>query len=178
MNAAASDNTGHKPEPRKTKRRAPIETREQAAVYALGETVEGPLVDYLLKGRGDDRMAVYHAVQAGFPLADVLRMVNTSEAFRRGGVLAKIIGASDRTLARRLQEPARMLSAEQSTRALCYAETMEKATDVLGSRALAEQWLVQPARGLDGEAPLDLIANAVGFELVNDFLTRMDYGVY
>lgn len=178
MSAAARNTSGHKPASSKLKHGPASDAREHAAVYTLPDTAEAPMVDHLLKGRGDDRMGVYHAVQAGFPLEDVLRMVNTSEAFRRGGVLAKIIGASDRTLARRLQEPAKALSPEQSTRALYYAEIMEKAAEVLGSRELAEQWLVQPARGLDGEAPLNLIANAVGYELVNDFLTRMDYGVY
>lgn len=55
---------------------------------------------------------------------------------------------------------------------------LEKATDVLGSRELAERWMVKPARGLDGEMPIDLIANSVGYELVTDFLTRVEYGVY
>jgi putative toxin-antitoxin system antitoxin component (TIGR02293 family) len=70
------------------------------------------------------------------------------------------------------------LSPEQSTRAFYYAEVLEKATDVLGSRELAERWMVKPARGLDGEMPIDLIANSVGYELVTDFLTRVEYGVY
>jgi putative toxin-antitoxin system antitoxin component (TIGR02293 family) len=77
-----------------------------------------------------------------------------------------------------MKTPDEALTPEQSTRALYYAEVLEMATEVLGSRELAEQWMVKPARGLDGELPIDLISNSVGYELVTDFLTRMDYGVY
>jgi putative toxin-antitoxin system antitoxin component (TIGR02293 family) len=133
----------------------------------------------LLGGKGsDDRMDIYHAVLEGFTLRTVLIMVESSGVYRQSGALAKIMGTSDRTLARRLQAPDQTLTPEQSTRALHYAEIMERATDVLGNRRLAEQWMTKPAPGLDGEVPLNLIANAVGYELVSELLTRMDYGVY
>ena len=138
-----------------------------------------PMVAVLLSGRNsDDRMEIYRAVKNGFPLQSVLDMIENSEVYKQRGVLSKIVGASDRTLARRLKTPNEALTAEQSTRALNYAEVLEKATDVLGSRELAEQWMVKPARGLDGEVPIDLISNSVGYELVTDFLTRIEYGVY
>lgn len=138
-----------------------------------------PMVAVLLSGKNsDDRMEIYRAVRNGFPLQSVLDMIENSEVYKQRGVLSKIVGASDRTLARRLKTPNEVLTAEQSTRALNYAEVLEKATDVLGSRELAEQWMVKPARGLDGEVPIDLISNSVGYELVTDFLTRIEYGVY
>jgi putative toxin-antitoxin system antitoxin component (TIGR02293 family) len=135
-------------------------------------------VDYLFEDRPDGRMEVYKAIQAGLPLQNVLRMVSSNEAFKRGGVLSKIVGTSEHTLARRMKEPERALSAEQSYRALQYAEIMDKAIEVLGSSELAERWISQPALGLNGETPLNLIINGIGYELVNDFLIRMDYGVY
>lgn len=136
------------------------------------------MVDFLLNDHLGDRMKVYKALQDGLPLVSVLRMIDASDAFKRGGVLSKIVGKSDRTLARRLKEPEVALSAEQSTRALLCAEIMDKAIKVLGSSELAEQWMSQPARGLSGETPINLITNGVGYELVDDLLTRMDYGVY
>ncbi|KJZ61740.1 toxin-antitoxin system antitoxin subunit [Pseudomonas fluorescens] len=137
------------------------------------------MVAVLLSGKNsDDRMAIYRAVRSGLALQSVLNMIENSEVYKQRGVLSKIVGASDRTLARRLKMPNEALTAEQSTRALNYAEVLEKATDVLGSRELAEQWMVKPARGLDGEVPIDLISNSVGYELVTDFLTRIEYGVY
>lgn len=136
-------------------------------------------VSILLSGKiSDDRMEIYRAVKTGFPLQSVLNMIESSTVYKQYGVLSKIVGTSDRTLARRLKTPNEVLTPEQSTRALNYAEVLEKATDVLGSRELAEQWMVKPARGLDGEIPIDLISNSVGYELVTDFLTRIEYGVY
>lgn len=38
--------------------------------------------------------------------------------------------------------------------------------------------MLTPAMGLEGRAPIDLLTTQVGFELVDDFLTRMQYGVY
>ncbi|WP_260961025.1 type II RES/Xre toxin-antitoxin system antitoxin [Pseudomonas citri] len=156
-----------------------------AAVAALspvvmpGSSSVPPMVAVLLADKdSDDRMEIYRAVKRGFPLRWVLNMIENSAVYKQSGVLSKIVGASDRTLARRLKTPDEALTPEQSTRALNYAEVLEKATDVLGSRELAEQWMVKPARGLDGEIPIDLISNSVGYELVTDFLTRIEYGVY
>ena len=171
---------------RKVKPRPP---KVSANVLTYGEHTAGvamarssrvpPMVAVLLSGKAsDDRMAIYRAVKHGFPLQLVLDMIENSTVYKQSGVLSKIVGTSDRTLARRLKTPNEALTPEQSTRALNYAEVLEKATDVLGSRELAEQWMVKPARGLDGETPIDLISNSVGYELVTDFLTRIEYGVY
>ena len=156
-----------------------ISMNEQS-VLRMSATHRPPqMVSILLTGKiSDDRMDIYRAVKNGFSLQSVLNMIENSTVYKQSGVLSKIVGASDRTLARRLKTPNEALTPEQSTRALNYAEVLEKATDVLGSRELAEQWMVKPARGLDGETPIDLISNSVGYELVNDFLTRMEYGVY
>ncbi|EJM67633.1 putative toxin-antitoxin system antitoxin component, TIGR02293 family [Pseudomonas sp. GM50] len=162
----------------------PRESNVAVTVLSNGVAMPGssrvpPMVAVLLSGKNsDDRMEIYRAVRNGFPLQSVLDMIENSEVYKQRGVLSKIVGASDRTLARRLKTPNEVLTAEQSTRALNYAEVLEKATDVLGSRELAEQWMVKPARGLDGEVPIDLISNSVGYELVTDFLTRIEYGVY
>ncbi|MNG00596.1 hypothetical protein D3C84_835380 [compost metagenome] len=152
----------------------------EQSVLRMSATHRPPqMVSILLSGKiSDDRMDIYRAVKNGFSLQSVLNMIENSTVYKQSGVLSKIVGASDRTLARRLKTPNEALTPEQSTRALNYAEVLEKATGVLGSRELAEQWMVKPARGLDGETPIDLISNSVGYELVNDFLTRMEYGVY
>ncbi|MGE8187367.1 type II RES/Xre toxin-antitoxin system antitoxin [Pseudomonas sp. NPDC086278] len=140
---------------------------------------DSQMVSILLAGSvSDDRMAIYRAVKNGFPLQSVLDMIDNSEVFKQRGVLSRIMGTSDRMLARRLKTPDEALTAEQSTRALNYAEVLEKATQLLGSRELAEQWMVKPARGLEGETPIDLISNSVGHELVTDLLTRIEYGIY
>ncbi|PSS49522.1 toxin-antitoxin system antitoxin component [Pseudomonas sp. BBP2017] len=138
-----------------------------------------PIIDLLLPDTDtDDRMEVFKATQSGFPLSSVIQLVESVETFKRHNVLAKIVGLSERTLARRMKNKDEALSPEQSARALYYAEVLEKAQEVFGTRALAEAWMTRPALGLDGESPIDLLSNPVGYELVSDFLNRLDYGVY
>lgn len=126
----------------------------------------------------DDRMEVFRATRLGFSLGSVIDLVESVDAFKRHNVLAKIVGLSDRTLARRMKNKDESLSQEQSARALYYAEVLEKAQAVFGTRKLAEEWMIKPALGLDGETPIDLLSNPVGYELVTDFLHRLEYGVY
>lgn len=126
----------------------------------------------------DDRMEVFRATKLGFSLGSVVDLVESVDAFKRNNVLSKIVGLSDRTLARRMKNKDESLSQEQSARALYYAEVLEKAQAVFGTRQLAEEWMIKPALGLDGESPIDLLSNPVGYELVTDFLHRLEYGVY
>lgn len=56
--------------------------------------------------------------------------------------------------------------------------TAAKAVEVFGSIEAAERWMDKPAMGLDGHRPIDLLQSAQGAEIVNDFLTRLEYCVY
>jgi putative toxin-antitoxin system antitoxin component (TIGR02293 family) len=58
------------------------------------------------------------------------------------------------------------------------AEILTRATTLFGSQAAAEQWLERPAIGLDQRRPIDLMTTPAGLELVEDFLGRIEYGVY
>jgi putative toxin-antitoxin system antitoxin component (TIGR02293 family) len=58
------------------------------------------------------------------------------------------------------------------------AEILAKATLIFGSLEQAEQWLERPATGLDQRKPIDLLETPAGVKLVEDFLTRLEHGVY
>ena len=90
----------------------------------------------------------------------------------------KALGMSERTFQRHKADHTRTLSREQSSRTWNFARTLTKATVVLGSQVEAERWMIQPAMGLDNRRPIDLLATAAGSELVQEFLDRLDYGVY
>ncbi|MDO8297477.1 MAG: DUF2384 domain-containing protein [Caulobacter sp.] len=92
--------------------------------------------------------------------------------------LENAVGMSLRTYQRRKEAPTALLSQEQSGRTWKFAEILAKAMEVLGSQEEAEQWLEQPAIGLDRRRPIDLLATPAGVELVEDHLTRLEYGVY
>ena len=92
--------------------------------------------------------------------------------------LEKAFGMSLRTFQRRKDAPDKPLSQEQSGRTWKFAEILAKATDVFGSQEEAEHWLERPAIGLDQRRPIDLLATPAGIELVEQYLTRLAYGVY
>jgi putative toxin-antitoxin system antitoxin component (TIGR02293 family) len=49
---------------------------------------------------------------------------------------------------------------------------------VFGSKDSAQVWMAKPALGLDRQRPIDLLQTVQGAEVVNDFLMRLEYGVY
>jgi len=167
--------------PRAHAAKEPAQVASPSGHYEVSRAIatHSPIIALLLPDTDtDDRMEVFRATRLGFSLGSVIDLVESVDAFKRHNVLAKIVGLSDRTLARRMKNKDESLSQEQSARALYYAEVLEKAQAVFGTRKLAEEWMIKPALGLDGETPIDLLSNPVGYELVTDFLHRLDYGVY
>ncbi|CAI8738258.1 antitoxin Xre/MbcA/ParS toxin-binding domain-containing protein [Pseudomonas sp. Irchel 3H3] len=119
-----------------------------------------------------------HALmEKGFPSDLVISFVQSYSQFRDHHVFSKIIGLSDRTVQRRIKSP-EPLTAEQTNGTWRLATVLSKAEEVLGDRQQAVNWMTSPAMGLEGKAPIDLLTTQMGFELVEDFLTRMEYGVY
>jgi putative toxin-antitoxin system antitoxin component (TIGR02293 family) len=59
-----------------------------------------------------------------------------------------------------------------------FAEILTRATTLFGSQDAAEQWLEQPAIGLDQRHPIDLMTTPAGMKLVEGFLGRIEYGVH
>lgn len=93
-------------------------------------------------------------------------------------VLLATIGISERSFARRKAAPKTRLPVDESERLWRFAEVLAHTTRVFGSQAEAEQWLDRPAIGLDRRKPIDLLRTHPGTHLVNEFLTRIEHGVY
>lgn len=55
---------------------------------------------------------------------------------------------------------------------------LERATDVLGDRALAERWLRTPIAALGSNRPIEAIQTAEGFERCMVILGRIEHGVF
>ena len=58
------------------------------------------------------------------------------------------------------------------------SQAVDRAPLVLGSRQAATRWLSQPAMGLDQQKRIDLLATPAGTQLVEEFLDRLEYGIY
>lgn len=120
---------------------------------------------------------IHEMIEKGLPSQDIISFVESVGLLHDKKVVVKVIGMSERTLYRRVKKP-EPLTAEQSSRTWRFAEILTKAEDVFGDAGEAERWMNTPAMGLEGRKPIDLITTQVGYELVDDFLTRMDHGVY
>ncbi len=114
----------------------------------------------------------------GLPATALDHLLAQLTLIRKMDSLAKAIGMSLRTYQRLRETQAKSLSREQSGRAWKFAEILSRATDVFGSQLRAEQWLEEPVIGLDRRRPIDLLETPAGVTLVEDYLTRLEYGVY
>ncbi len=115
----------------------------------------------------------------GIPSKSLLHLVEGVRFLSAGDALNKAIGISIRTLQRRKSDTTgKVLSIEQSSRAWRFAEIIAKATDIMGTQEAAEAWILEPAIGLNNRRPIDLLASSAGAEAVEDYLTRLEYGVY
>ncbi|MNE59562.1 hypothetical protein D3C76_88990 [compost metagenome] len=124
-------------------------------------------------------LQVYQLVCAGFTLTDVKAMVSSSALYSSSDTLKRVVGRSVRTLQRKAQESGKVrLNAQQSAVAFQYARALEDAIAVFGSQLQAEAWLGRPCPHLEGCVPLDMVENAVGFQIVEAYLQRLEMGVY
>lgn len=123
------------------------------------------------------RFEAHELIQHGLPIRAVLALMENLGTLHAEFALA-CLGMSPRTFHRKKQEPTKMLNQEQSGRTWKFAELLARATEIFGSKQAAEDWLQRPAIGLDGRRPIELLTTPTGMQLVEDFLTRIEYGVY
>lgn len=121
------------------------------------------------------QLDLFLLVKAGFALEDVQAMVSVSKLYTSLGIIKRIVGTRG---ARGSDPKAGLLTAQQGAVAFQFAKALEHATTVFGTLQLAEEWLGRPCRHLSGQIPLDLIDNSIGFQVVEDYLERIELGVY
>ncbi len=149
-----------------------------------GEAAELQQVAHLLGGAKTLRRKLTTPLDAhemllrGLPGKALRYLVDNLMVLERTASLEKAVGMSLRTFQRRKDAPFKPLNADQRSRTWKFAETLAKATVVFGSQEAAEQWLERPATGLEQHRPIDLLATQAGVEIVENFLTRLKYGVY
>lgn len=135
---------------------------------------------FLLTGVSEqnDLSALYRAAVSGVTLTALSKFAQSVDMLSSDSMLIKLIGLSGRTIRCRLKIPHKRLSSDQSARAIRGALLLDQAVKVIGSPELAEEWMLKPSIGLGGEKPIELLENSIGVQLVSEFLTRLEYGVY
>ena len=134
--------------------------------------------DKVLKCRLTGPLDAHQLLLRGLPGAALTYLWDSLVRLRNPVSLEKAVGVSLRTRQRRKADPTKLLNQEQSGRTWKFAEILAKATAVFGSRAEAEQWLERAAIGLDQRRPIDLLTTTAGVEIVENYLERIEYGVY
>jgi putative toxin-antitoxin system antitoxin component (TIGR02293 family) len=114
-------------------------------------------------------------IRKGLP-SEVIQCVVKASAVGED-VIYKSLRIAKRTAARRKANAAR-LKASESELIYRFAKVLVAATDVLGDRSKAREWLLSENRALGGQRPIDLLDTGIGFEDVMDVLRRIEHGVY
>lgn len=166
----------------RTARKAVIEGARTGEVVPAESRTLSRVVTFLggrktLRARIETKLEAHDAIQKGLPSAALLAVLEHVRVLPNADLTAAL-GVSERTIQRRANDPTLPLSPEQSGRTWRFAEVLAKATDVLGDQDAAERWMMAPAMALDQRRPIDLLATPTGFELVEQLLGRMEYGVY
>lgn len=91
--------------------------------------------------------------------------------------LAPILDTTERTLARRLEGTGE-LGKSESERLLLLRQLAEHGVDVFEDQGKFNRWLRRPLPLLANQSPLDLLDTASGFQVVDELLGRIEYGVY
>ena len=135
----------------------------------LGKRIKNPIDFDALIRKGMPLRVMYH-VKKQFNLSDE--------------VLARIIGASLRTVARRRKAAeasqtrvTERLSPVQSDRLYRFARIIALAEDVFENTEDALEWLSSKQHGLGGAVPFDMLQTDAGSREVEALLIRIDYGV-
>jgi putative toxin-antitoxin system antitoxin component (TIGR02293 family) len=134
--------------------------------------------DRVLRPRPASQLDVHRLLTRGLPQQALDHLVGSVKLVKGGQHFENAFGMTYRTYLRRKVPGTEALSPAQSGKTWNFARALAKATEVFGSQDGAEAWISAPVMGLDGQVPLDLLQTPAGVEIVTDFLTRLDYGVY
>jgi putative toxin-antitoxin system antitoxin component (TIGR02293 family) len=128
--------------------------------------------------RPQDAFDVHESLRDGLPGSALSALLDNLQILPRSSQLEAALGVSLRTIQRKKGDAAQRLSPEQAGRAWQFAEVLARASQILGSQEAAERWLEKPAIGLNRRTPIELLATPVGVKMVDQYLTRIEYGVY
>jgi putative toxin-antitoxin system antitoxin component (TIGR02293 family) len=134
----------------------------------------------MLKRNVRSHMEAHDLLKAGIPAKALKHLVGEIAILRAPyhGALEKAVGISLRTYQRTKSRPTKTLSPEQSGKTWKFAELFARVVSIFGTKKEAEAWFERPAMALEQRKPIDMLSTPAGFELVEQHLTRVEYGVY
>ncbi len=124
-----------------------------------------------------EMLDVHNAIVQGLPAA-TLEHLKKSLVYLNIADLTRTFGVSERTIRRHVERNSGRLGTALGSRVWRFAEMLVRATTVFGGQEQAERWLSSNVMGLDCWRPIDLLQTSVGAQLLDDFLGRLECGVY
>jgi putative toxin-antitoxin system antitoxin component (TIGR02293 family) len=123
-------------------------------------------------------MMAYRLIIEGFVQADAQAMLAAYAPCSSNLIMSRILGKSSSKYRRCGGHNDGRLTPQQSATAFLYAKVFENAISVFSTPPLADDWLNRPCKHLDGEVPLHMVDNIIGFQAVEAYLDRVRWGVY
>jgi putative toxin-antitoxin system antitoxin component (TIGR02293 family) len=130
----------------------------------------------VLRGAGLDvanQLPASDVIEAGLPAAVVRDFALASGM--TPSEIGPIIGASDRTMSRKLANDER-LGAAESDRAYRLFDVVARAVHAFGDADKARRWMRRVIPSLGGRVPIDLLRTEIGTRDVLSALDRIEYG--
>lgn len=90
--------------------------------------------------------------------------------------MAKVLHISERTIQR--YHANKVLSSEVSERAIQLAKLYCKGEEVFGDLDQFKKWMEYPSLALGNKRPKDLLDTTFGFQLLNEELIKIAYGIF
>jgi putative toxin-antitoxin system antitoxin component (TIGR02293 family) len=112
--------------------------------------------------------------RSGVTHAEVRKLASLLELTIRE--LAILLSMNERTMARRLVSGS--LNKVESERLLLLKALAAHGLRVFEDQGKFNRWLRRPLEILEGQSPLQLLDTATGFQVVDQILGRIEYGVY
>ena len=128
----------------------------------------------VLRAKPDTALDWIEVIRQGIPAGAVESLLKALRVSQSD--LARALGISERTLARRKREGT--LNSEESAKLLRLARVVGRANEVFEDPEPALHWLKSPNSALGGKTPFSLLDTDIGAESVLDTLGRIEHGVF
>jgi len=122
-----------------------------------------------------DPTQIIELIRKGLP-AQAIDVVAGLLSLSRAAFL-EAIKIAPSTVERRLRT-GEALTSEESDRVSRVAKVLRRAVEVFGDEVQGKAWMIDFVSSLGGRTPLSLLDTMEGYELVNNTLSRIEYGVY
>ncbi len=128
-------------------------------------------------GLAKDRAELVKQIHRGFRVAVIQKLADELGVPQQ--TLLKVTKIAPATLSRRRKSASGLLSPEESDRVYRVAAAYRSAVQLFeGEAESARRWLNDPAKALGGDSPLQHLDTEAGAAEVQDFIGRLEHGVY